>query len=261
MRNYSQRMCIGALCALTLIGQMAVRAEEAKQEPAKPAMLSQTVKAGETARYKSILVVTTPNGETNVISNEKHTIKEIKDNGEVLILLEDEGTKVESGGMEQEFPASPPVTLTLTKHNKLLSYKPKMDEPGVFSVPTLHLLTMIDRIVFPEKQVKPDDSWTTEADNPAVKEKKVKIKTTYVGTDKREDKPVWKFKQTLEADVEGDTKMTAEATILLDASNGQLIESEQTVKGAPSQFGALDWKGKLQRLKPDAEKEKKPAAP
>lgn len=253
MLSSKHRIGMGAMCALALVGQMAVYADQ-KEDAAKSVDLKPTVKVGDMVRYKGSMTVSTSNGDVVVSSSEKHTLKEIKDNGDLVILVEDEGTKVDSGGMEQEFPAGSPVTVTLTKYNKVLSYKPKMEEQGVFSIPTLHLLMMVDRIVFPDKQVKPEDSWTTEADNPAVKDKKVKVKTTYVGMGKVGDKPAWKIKQMLEADVDGDTKMTAETTALLDPSNGQLIEAEQTVKGAPSQFGPLDWKGKVQRLKAEEKK-------
>jgi hypothetical protein len=267
MSSNTNRVWAGALCALALIGQQAVRAQEAKPDAAKPddkpVTMTQSGKVGDAVRYKSTIVVDIGGNEITVEQTRKHIIKEIKDNKDVEIVMESEGGKFVANGADNEIPAGSPITVTRDKANKVLTFKPKVEDNPYLSSTTQHLLAYADHIVFPDKPVKPGDSWTTEIDNPQVKGKKVTIKTTYVSADKAEDVAVWKIKQTVEADTEvADSKLKAETTATLDAANGQLVEAEQTVKGVPGQMGPVDWKSKLKRLKAEPEKaEKKAAAP
>jgi hypothetical protein len=177
-----------------------------------------------------------------------------------VITLTDQGGKYTADGNENDIPADPPVTVTLDKLNKILSFKPQTEGSGFFPTSSLHLLFAVDTIVLPDKAVKPGDTWTTEIDNPAVKGKKVAIRTTFVGVEQTGGVPTWKLKQTLEAATdESGGKMTAETTALLDPVSGQVIQLDQTVKGVPAQMGPVDWQGTLHRVKPEPEKtDKKP---
>jgi hypothetical protein len=246
---------------LALAGQAAVRADDAKPKgdkpDDKPVTLAMSAKVGDTVRYKSHIEI--GNGaEVTVERSRKHTIKEIKDSGDVVTLILDEGGKVNLNGSDMDIPAGAPVTVTQDKANKILAYKSDKEENPYFDTSTLHLLVIVDNIVFPDKPVKPGDTWKTEIDNPAVKGKKVTLKTTFVGSDKAGGVAAWKIKQTLEAatDDNGNT-MTAEMTAMLDAANGQMIEAEQSLKSVPARMGPVDWKAKIQRLKPEAGKEEK----
>jgi hypothetical protein len=252
MRNIAPRLWLGALCAVALVGQQVARADDDKND-AKPVEIHQSLKAEESVQYRNTLKLMV-GGEIVVEQNRKRTIKEIKDNGEVVIVLTDLGGKVSFNGSDMETPAGGPTTLTMTKQGKVLSYKPESDNPYL-SLSTLHLITLLEHIVYPEKAVKAGDSWTTEVDNPQVKGKKATIKTTYVGAEKADGVAAWKVKQTFKADTDSG-EITAEVTALLDAANGQVIEAEQNVKGIPTQMGAMDWTGKTKRMKPDADKDK-----
>ena len=252
----------GALGFLALTGLGAVRADDAKKDDAKPditpVMLAVSFKVGDTARFRSNTNVSVGGMDIALEQTRKYTIKEIKDKGDVILETKEEGGKVSVNGSDMDIPAGGLIMVTLDKYNKILTYKPDADNPYL-SKSTLHLMAMAERITFPEKAVKAGDSWKTEIENPAVKDKKVTIKTTFVGKDKVEGVDAWKVKQTLEAETEGNGKMTAEYTALLNASTGQLISAESDLKGVPGQMGALDFKGKTRRLKSDDDKtEKKP---
>lgn len=254
------RHCVwaGVLCALALIGQQAARADDVKPDEAKAATLAHTSKVGDTVKYKSVVVLEFSGNEVTVEQTRKHTVKEIKDNKDVVVLIEGEGGKLIVSGAENELPGGSEITVTQDKANKILSFKPKTEDNPYLSTSTQHLLALVDNIILPDKPVKPGDSWTTEIDNPQVKGKKVTIKTTYVKTEKAGDAEVWKVKQTVEADTEVvDTKLKAEITATLDAASGQLIEAEHDVKGIPGTMGVVDWKGTLKRVKPEAAKAEK----
>jgi len=252
----------GALSLLALTGIGAVRADDDKKVDAKPdntpVMLAVSFKVGDTARFKSNTTISLGGMDIALEQTRKHTIKEIKDKGDVILETKEEGGKVTINGGDMEIPAGALITVTLDKYNKILSYKPDADNPYL-SKSTLHLMAMAERIIFPDKAVKAGDSWKTEIENPAVKDKKVTIKTTFVGKEKVEGVAAWKVKQTLEAETEGSGKMTAEYTALLDASNGQLISGENELKGVPGQMGPIDFKGKIKRLKPEDDKTEKKA--
>lgn len=252
MRNMTRRACLSALCLFALAGATAVYAEESKQGDDKPVTLLHSLKAKDTVQYKSSLKLSF-GMEVVLEQNRKYTVKEIKDNEDAVIIVTDLGGKVNVNGSDMPLPASPPITMTQNKQGKLLTYKLEMENP-ILSESTLFLMALVDRVIFPDKAVKASDTWTTEIENPQVKGKKVTIKTTYVGTEKLESMTVWKIKQTMEADTDGGGKLTSEATLLLDTTNGQIIESEQSVKGIPTSMGSLEWKGKVKRVMPDAEK-------
>ena len=257
MRNTLHRFGIATLCLLALASQQAARADDGKPEETKPVAIAQNLKAKDSVQYKVITTIT-GGADVTVEQNRKYTVKEIKDNGNIVSTIANLGGKVNLNGADQEIPPGAPVALTQSKNGSVLTYTPETDNNPYFSAATLNLLEMIDHIILPEKPVKPGDSWTTEVDNPAVKGKKVKIKTTYVKADKVEGVAAWKIKQTLEADTEGGgDKLTSETIALLDASNGQLIQAEDDVKAIPARMGVIDWKSKIQRVKPDAAKTEK----
>lgn len=242
-------MRVGRSTVFASIFALAIAPAIVRADDDKPVTLASPAKAGDSVRYRSTIDVDLNGNEIKVIQNRKHTVKEVKDSGEITLIVAEEGGKLSLGGNEQEIPGGEPTTVTLTKTRKILTHKPDGENPYL-SASTRHLLAIVDTPILPDKAVKPGDSWTTELDNPAVKGKKVTVKTTYVGNDKVDGTAVWKIKQTVEADTEAG-KMSTETTSLLDASNGQLISAEQTMKGVPGTMGPMDWKGKIVRLKKD----------
>jgi len=243
MQNLVKCVGIGALCLLSLAGTHATRAVADE-----PVALHQSLKVKDTVQYSTAMKITWDGGQVAVEGNHKYTVKAIKGNGDVVIMQTDLGGKVDGS---TDSPPGSPVTLTLTRAGKILTYKPDMVNPYL---PTSaeHLVAMVDRIIFPDRPVKPGDSWTTEVDNPQVKEKKVTIKTTFVGMDKAGGLDAWKVKQALEADTGAGGKLTGEATALLDPANGQIIEADETIKGIPG-AKTINSTGKIQRVTPRAE--------
>ena len=250
------RVTIKQALALALVASALGFQSSARADDAKPVTFARTLKVGDAVKYKATNEISVNGMEIKVVQNSKHVIKQVKDNGEVVIDVVDEGGKVDLGGSEMEIPVKAPSAFTTDKQGKVIAYKPSTDENPYISNPTLHLLVIVDRIVFPDKPVKAGDSWTSEVDNPVAKGKKVTIKTTYTSDDKADGIAAWKVKQTVEADTEGG-KMTADITALIDSSNGQLISADQVLKGIPANNGPIDWKGKLVRVKADAAKAEK----
>ncbi len=261
MHNTINRFWLAAMGVCALAGSQAVKADDEKQNDSKPAAIVLTRKAKDAVQYKSNLALSVSGTDVTLEQNRKHTVKEIRDTGELVILVSDLGGKVTFNGQDMDTPPAPPVTVMQTSSGKIISYKPEMDNNPYLSATTQHLIAIAEQIIYPDKPVKPGDSWKTEIDNPQVKGKKVTITTTYVGSDKADGMPAWKVKQTLDADTDSGGKMTAEITALLDTTNGQLIQADQSAKGIPGTMGAFDWKGKIQRVKLDPDKAEKAAAP
>lgn len=253
MHRATNHFWIGALSACVLAAGQSAWAVAPKQDDAKPVAVAMTRKAKDSVQYKDMITLSLNGTDVALEQNRKHTVKEIKDDGPTTIIVTDLGGKVTFNGSDMDTPPGSPVTVTQTPTGKILSYKPDMEDNPYLSTTTLHLIALADQIVFPDKPVKPGDSWTTEIDNPQVKGKKVTIKTTYVGADKVDTMATWKVKQTMEADTDSG-KMTAEITAMLDPANGQIVQAEHMAKGVPGTMGAFDWKGKIQRAKADAEK-------
>ncbi len=241
----------GILLAIAALG-IARAAEDG------PSKLVPTIKAGDSYRIKSTISMNVDGSDITVVQTSNYTIKEIKSNGDAVTVKVDEGGIAKVDGEDMATPIGSPVTITTDKFGKLLAFKPDIEENPYITTAALHLLAMADHIVFPDKAVRPNDSWSVEIDNPAVKGKKITIRTTFLGTITA-GAPAWKVKQTLEADVEGGAKMTSEFTALLDPSNGQLISADESVKGAPTKMDAVSWTGKLTRVKSDDKSNKKPA--
>lgn len=255
--NTGRWIAVGALCGLMLTGPMVVQAKPATSvvRAEETVLLTRKVKAGDTVRYKTTLSLTASGADVAVEQNRKQTIKEIKETGEIITEVVGEGDKLTVNGETNEIPPASPVLVTLDKNRKILSYKPQAADDPYLSTSTLHLLTIAEEIILPEKAVKAGDSWKTEVDNPAVKAKKAVITTTFVGLEKLDGADVWKVKQTLEAETSGGGTLKSTMTALLDPTTGQTVSAEQEVTGVPTQeLGALDWKAKIIRVKPEAPK-------
>jgi hypothetical protein len=249
--NKNTALVAGAVCCLLGIGARVACADDVKAGAATPVSMALSPKVGDAVRYESTLKIV---GDSNIVVEQSrmHTVQQLRGSGEVVVLVEDEGGKALVGGNEIELSGGSAASVTLNKANKILSYKPEGAEDPYLSPSSRHLIALVERAILPDKPVRPGDSWTTAVENPAVPGKMVTIKTTYVGEDKAEGVPVWKLQQTLEADTEvAGSKMKAESTALLDASNGQLISEQQTVKGLTGSMGPVDWSGTIQRVRPE----------
>ncbi len=250
--NKGRWIGIGALCALTVMGPVAVFADAGKpvlsiQDTDKTTTLTRTAKVGDSVRYQKVLEIAVGGQDVKVEQNHKQTIKEVKESGEEVIEVADEGTKIIAGADSNEVPPNALVTVTRDKSGKILTFKSSSDDPYL-SASTLHLLTIADEVVFPDKPVKEGYSRKTEVENPAVKNKKATITTTFVSAEKVDGVDVWKVKQNLEAETDSG-RMKSEFLALIEVATGQTISGEQTITGVPTTMGPLDWTAKLKRVK------------
>jgi hypothetical protein len=247
MRFNTNRALCGLVCVVALGAMQAARADDTTK-------LVRTYKEGDKARYKQTIKVSVMGMDVVVTTTDKLTVKEVKKTGDVVEVREGEGGTMTLNGADQPSPPTPAITITFDKSDKLSDYKPSM-EGGFFDPGVANLVAVAHHFLLTDKAVKKDDTWETELDNPAVKGKKMTVKDTFLGTEKRDGKDLWKIKQTGEPLVDAaGGKMTFEFTALLDPATGQLVHSEGNVKQIPTQFGSLDWTEEENLLKPEAEK-------
>jgi hypothetical protein len=238
----------GIVCALALSMLSVAHADDAE------VTLTRSFKDKESNRYKQVVKTTVAGKDIVLTSIDKRTIKEVKPNGDVVMTSENESNKVELDGAEQPGQPSPPSTVTYSKAGKLIDFNG--GAAGFFDPGVQQLMIVAHSMILPDKPVKKDDTWKTELDDPAIKGKKITLNQTFLGSEKRDGKDLWKIKQTLEAPVDdtGD-KASFELTFWLDPANGLLVHSEGSVKDLPSlQAGTISWTEETDLLKPDADK-------
>lgn len=237
-----------SMSLLALAPALPVHADE-------PLKLASTYKESTVRRFKSTLKVSVNGTEVTSIQTREEKVKSVKDNGAVTLLENIVKQSIDMGNGPQEAPSSGhPVTVVLDKSGRLDDFIVNPMDETIFAPPVMRLVYLVNHASLPDKPVKPDDTWETELDNPAVKGKKVKIKDTFKGLEKKDGTSLWKIVQTLEAvSAEDGSKMSSESTFLLDPADGRLVTEEDTVKGVLSRYGLLDWKSKTELLKADAE--------
>jgi len=76
-------------------------------------------------------------------------------------------------------PERPAIAYTRDKLGKLLKVG-DLPQEGLVTPELMQLMALFSWTIFPDKAVKPGDSWEAEFDNPAVKGKKLTVKTTFV---------------------------------------------------------------------------------
>ena len=246
-RNSNRRIFGGVLLALALIG-----ARSANAEPKKMA-LSRMLKAGVITTYKSQIKASVQGMDIVIDQSKKQTIKTIKENGNIVVLSEDLGGTMKLNGMEQEQKPGAPSTETRDKLGKLVEFSHEQDQNAPFTPEIQKLIASLSELILTDKEVVDGDSWDTQLDNPASKDNKIKVKTTYQGIEKVDGVELWKFKQTAEAIVSADgAKVAQESTIWLNPKDGLMEKSDSKVKDAPTQFGPLDFVVVVNRVKATA---------
>lgn len=223
------------------------------QEPEPEAVtLKRPQKAGTVLRYKVSAVADAGGTEVTVERTVKYEVKEIKENGDVVLIMTDQGGKINAMGQEMEVPLATKVTLTTDKLGKIVKYERSLDDLSVMAPEVEHLLAVAQDYVLPDKPVKPGDKWEYELDNPVVKDKKVTIKGTFVGYEKVEETRVWKVKQTMTAVTDSSgSKMEAEMVFLINPEDGVTMRAEGAFKNVPSQYGPVNVTWKTALLKPE----------
>lgn len=254
MRN-TFRFLPALLAACVLPLALSARADDA-------VTLTRSLKEGTTAKYKSVTKIDANGMDVVLKRAEKITVKEIKADGQVTLVYTAGAGTLTMSGNDQDLPSEPPVTETFDKAGKMTGYKAENPDEQYFSVGIQNLLAISYHIILPDKPVKSGDTWETQVDNPVVKSKKITIKGTYLGTEKKDDVEMWKIKQTVEAaTAEDGSKMTTEVTVYLDPKDGNEQKLTADVKGVPSNVvGVLNWKYEAVLTKDDADTKKAAAA-
>ncbi len=244
VRNPVCRALGGVLLALALMGAQNANADTKKM------VLSRPLKVGGAVTYKATIKASVQGMDIVIEQTQKHTIKTVKDNGTVVTVSEDLGGVMKLNGMEQEQKPGAPTTETRDKLGKLVDFAHETDPGSPFAPDIQRLMASTSDIILSDKEVGEGDSWATELDNPASKENKAKVKTTYLGAEKVEGVELWKFKQTAEAVVNTDgTKITNEYTIWINPKDGLMEKLDGKVKDVPTQIGPVEFTIAVQRVK------------
>jgi hypothetical protein len=234
----------GAMIALAATSAATALAQD------KTYKLAAQYKKGEERKSKITINASLMGMELVVVQNMKLVVKEIKDNGNVVIENIMLGGTISINGMEQEQPARPAVTEERTKTGKLLELKTPAEAGEVFSPEVQKLLASINDPVYSDKEVKVGDSWTIELDNPVVKDKKVKISNKVLAAEKVGDIETVKVGQKVEAVVAADgTMLTQEMTFWINPENGEAVKAEGKIANLPTSFGNISWTMKMAQVK------------
>ncbi len=201
--------------------------------------LALTPKKGDSYRYRSEIKATLMGADVLVTSVEKHQIDDVATNGEVTLTQAQEENKVTVMGMEQQSPASPPITFTASRTGRVVNVK-ALPPATVFSEGVMRVLYHLGRPLFAAKQVAVGDTWETELENAAMAGKKFIVRTTYQGTEKKGDKELWKVHQVTSVELPGAVTQF-DHTFWTNPTSGMPVRIEGSVKELPTQFGNMSW--------------------
>ena len=255
----------GAFFAIALFGNPVIsRAQDAAKEPVavvktdgKPIVLARTYKVGDVKTYKSTIKTQVMGADVTVMGGSKITIKEVKADGNVTTEHVPLESTVEFNGSSMPQPAGKPITTTADKFGKMAGYVAQEEAQSLMAPEVQKLLASISDIITTSKEVKASDSWETELENPTLKGKTFKLKTTYLGTEKVQDVEYWKLEQTAEIVVDdAGAKMNTKFIEWLNPVDGSMFKVKATIKGLPtSMFGPIDLDQTLTLTKNEDKKE------
>ncbi|HET6385796.1 MAG TPA: hypothetical protein VFJ58_20585 [Armatimonadota bacterium] len=242
--NWS-RFTLGILL-LALLGSTPVHADNT------PVTLSRTFKKGDVVRINVETTTVGPNGaDAQIKLTSSSTVKDVKDNGDVVIETQDQPGKLTINGNDMDIPGGQLTTLTFDTTGKLVDFK--SDPGGILAPETSRQLEIMRMPILPDKAVVAGDSWQSTFDNPAVKGNKFTVRTTFVGMDKVDGANLWKLSQAgaPQTDANG-AKMGFDATYWLDPASGQLVKSEIKITDEPTtRFGTHSLTTKTTLIKPE----------
>ena len=254
----------GAFFALVLFGSPVIsRAQDAVKEPVavvktdgKPIVITRTYKVGDVMKYKNVIKTQVMGADVTITGGSKITVKEVKADGNITLERIQQESTVEFNGNSMPQPAGKPLSTTVDKYGKLVSYTVSEEAQAVIAPEVQKLLASIGDVITTSKEVKATDSWETELDNPTVKGKTFKLKTTYLGTEKVQDIEYQKFEQSTEVVVDdAGAKMSMKLIAWLNPADGATFKIKATIKGLPTaMFGPLDWDQTLTLAKMDDKK-------
>jgi hypothetical protein len=228
-----------ALLATVLVGACLGTPARAQDEAVT---LKHGFKAGDTWQASFDIVAEVSGTQVPIKRTTVQKVKEVKQNGDVVLVITDKGGTLVIGGDEQVMSPEAPVTITLDPTGKLVKYEDTASGDGPISAEAKQLIAMMGHCIFPKSAVKKGDTWTTETPNPFIKDAKLTIKSAFEGTEKVQDKEYLKVKQSVDVQTSpGSAKTVAEMVFLLDPQTHEVARIQGSVKGLMTQFGEMDW--------------------
>lgn len=206
-----------------------------------PITLVRSVKAGEKLVYKSVAKTKINFNELVITIPITQMFKEVKPDGSFVMEVSQGSAEYLYDGKKTTGAAPKPTLETRDKNWKLTDYKEEFVENAAVPTETNKLGAMLSIIILSDKPMKPGDFWETEYPSPLMKNKTVKLKTTFVGKDKLNDKEVLKFEQVCETQVDfAGNKMNHTHVALLDPATGIMQKANITIKNLPGANGPLN---------------------
>ena len=255
----------GAFFSIALFGSPVIsRAQDAAKEAVstvktdgKPVSLVVAVKVGDEKRYKSVVKAITGMGDALLKGTQIVTVKEISKDGNIKVETATENNTMEFGGQpQQDVPAEKPSSTTRDKYGKLVDFTVSEGQSQYFAPEAQKLQASLMQVILTGKEVKAGDSWETELENPMLKDKTFKVKTTYLGTEKVEDVEYWKLEQTSETVIDADgAKMTSKVTAWLNSADGSSFKKKISMKNFPSTaVGSIEFDITISAIKKEDKK-------
>lgn len=212
-------------------------------------------KVGRVIRNRTIVKTSFMGMELVVNESQKNTVKAVKTNGDIVVEIAAESAIIRIGGMNQVQDPNPPYSIIRERNGRIKEGR-KIDMDEFMKIGVAKVNEALGAFILPEKPVKPNDTWETVLNNPAVVDRKITVKGTYLGLEKIDGKEYWKIKQSSEAivDVDG-TKVTYDSTEWVNPDDGETFRLEATAANVPTNAGNLTLKISGEAVKGD-EKDK-----
>jgi hypothetical protein len=228
-----------------------------------PVTLKYVYKVGDSLHHQTLIKANVQGLDAVVKQSRKSVVKEVKDNGDITVLVTDEGGTLTLSGADQHQDPGPDVTVKLDKLGKVTDWKAAMDiPPGALTAEQMRAMDQLYTIIFPAAPVKANDTWKLELDNPVYDKMKIKVENTYVGIEKVDGVDLWKIKQKATVPTDGEGNVTTfEGSFWLNPANGQLTKLDGNVKDLPTQFGKISFTILLTPVKDDKPSADKATAP
>jgi hypothetical protein len=208
---------------------------------------------GEITRYRTYIKADGRNIEDTepikirMRTNSKNEVKDVAETGIATWEQLDEKVALVINAMEIPSPAKPrPVTVVFGPNGMVV----KRTNPGgdPFN-PSEKSLGMLNSFPAPSVGVKPGDTWKLEVPNPVLKNRKLSISSTFLGTEKILGIDTVKCKQVLDFPTAYGTDPNdlchVEATYWLDSKNHQLLRASVVTTNALLPFPTRNMEVRL----------------
>ena len=237
---------------VTFAAPPAATPDQVAKHDDKAYTLARTFKAKEVNRYKMGITtnIDSPQiGNIDVIVTVifRETTKEIKDNGNAVLLNEFDSASAKFGEMEKDLTASlPTITTTIDKLGHVLDTKVEGGDPMMTQQMTTGMMGgMGQQGYFPAKPVKVGDTWKIEVPAKDKNSAKVTGVATFLGTDMLNGMQTYKVKMVTDSESTMDNpqnpgetltiKMHSNGVTSYDALSGKMVKVTltSTSEGTP----------------------------